>query len=502
MALPRYFVSVAAALVFAAGCSTGPEWDRRVGDENAPKLLAAFGQLSNPELTAYVDSVGRRLTEQLPDSPFDYRFTLLDTETPNAFALPGGHIYVTRGLLPLLNSEDELAAVLAHEIIHSESRHAAHQHDRAILPSVLSAPGRMLGRVVPEAGTILASPWQVAGGAFLAAHSREHEHQADRLGQNLSAAAGYDPAAMPRFLTQLAAHQATLVSNPRSPTLFDTHPLTPRRIALTRQNAAALAGPPSTRSTATRTTDPAPPPPDPAFLDRLNGIVVGPDPARGLFRGPRFLHPDQRFAVTLPAGWRPLNTRQAFGGVAPDGGALVLFPTAAAPESSPSAAGPSAFDPTAAAQPLIDALNKQEIPLLINTVTTHHGRPRHHLRFAAGTLDDGQTLVLDLLWTVHGDRLYTQIGAAPRDRLPLLDAVAASFGPLPRDESDRITVRRLRTVRVSDEAVNTLRAFAGLPGIAASVEELAAYNATTPETSLAPDRPVKLVFTEPYRVAP
>ncbi|MEO1236512.1 MAG: M48 family metalloprotease [Planctomycetota bacterium] len=454
-------------------CSTGPEWDRRVGERYAPRLVESLGQLDDPSLEAYTDRIGERLVEHLGDTPFDYEFTLLDTETPNALAMPGGHVFVTRGLLPLFNTEDQLAVVLAHEIIHSEARHAAQQRDRAVVPGALALPGRALGRVLPGAETLLASPWDLAGGAFLAAYSREHEREADRAGQALARAAGFDPSALPRFLEQIAAHEQTL-GRPHEPTVFDTHPPTPSRIQNTRIHAISLG---------VRTR---PVPPDPVFLRRLDGLIVGPNPAHGVFLGDRFVHPTRDLAVDFPEGWSAIQHRTVFGAIAQDRRALVLF-----------AAPVDGDDPAAAAQPVLDAIAQRGIEPLIDTADTVHGLPRVHVRLDAGQ-NDGQPLILDLTWVAHRGRVHPSIAVVPGDRLSLTAAAVDSVRPLTQTERDEgLPVRRLRLWTADGRT--TLRQLAQRHGVSATPDELAAYNGVTPDTRLEPGRAVKLVRADRYR---
>ena len=150
--------------------------DVRAGSEAAEAVAAEIGLLDDAELGRYVDRIGRKLLNGLPRREFAYRFSIVDEMEPNAFALPGGHVYVSRGLLALINDEDELACVIGHEIVHVARRHAAQQAAVARQQNPLALP-------ILRAGT-------------LAAYGRDMEREADGLGQQLCAAAGYDPAAM------------------------------------------------------------------------------------------------------------------------------------------------------------------------------------------------------------------------------------------------------------------------------------------------------------------
>ena len=136
--------------------------------------------------------------------PYYFKFRVIDQAEPNAFATPGGYIFISRGLLALVNSEDELAGILAHEISHVTLRHHARQAQRGVLPSVLQMPGRAIGAVVGEdVGEVINAPLAAAGTAYLSSYSRAQEQEADRAGLQLAARAGYDPAALARALDNL-----------------------------------------------------------------------------------------------------------------------------------------------------------------------------------------------------------------------------------------------------------------------------------------------------------
>lgn len=262
-----------------------PQADERAGREAAQSVEAAVGVVADPELRAYVQAVGARLAREAPGFRYDYRFEIADDWEPNAFALPGGFVYVSRGALALTASEDELANVLAHEIAHVASRHAAaRQH---VAGNALTA----------------ALQWR-----SLAAYSRDLESSADRLGQGLAALAGYDPDGMTRFLAGLDRIERIRTGSPRTPRFLDTHPGTTTRISEMAQRAGQIQWQPRPGVSA-----------GPAdHLARLEGLVVEGDASQGLFTGTRFLHPELGFTLRFPDGWTTQNTPSAVGALAPD----------------------------------------------------------------------------------------------------------------------------------------------------------------------------------------
>jgi predicted Zn-dependent protease len=287
-----------------------------VGREEHPRILRQFGgAYEDAALASYVAGVGQALAQasDLPDQPFT--FTILNSPIVNAFALPGGYVYVTRGLLALAGSEAELASVLAHEIGHVAARHAAQRMQKAqrLMPGAAPAarPGGV-GEVGQDAT------------AYVQGYSREQELEADTLGVRYLARAGYDPAAMASFLAKLDAHarlEATLMGLPRDQAdqmnIMATHPRTADRV----QAAAQRAGEVAPVDAARRSANPE------AYLRRIDGILFGDDPEQGFVRGTSFLHPKLMFRFDVPEGFRLFNSTQRVVARNPQE-AIILFDSA------------------------------------------------------------------------------------------------------------------------------------------------------------------------------
>ncbi len=278
----------------------GPEDEQRLGLQEHPKILQEFGgdYLEDPELTAYVTSLGTKLarTSELPNLQFT--FTVLDTPIVNAFALPGGYIYITRGLLALAENEAEVAGVLAHEIGHVTARHSAERYGNVVAAGVATT---LLGVIVGGPAA------DAAGGAAniaLQSYSRDQEFEADTLGVRYLSRAGYDPKGMSSFLEKLQAHsrlEAELRGKPGEADKFDimqTHPRTTDRIQKAAQAAGAkpVANPIVARDT---------------YLSKIDGLLYGDNPSQGIIRNNSFIHPDLRFAFEVPESFRMINSQKA-----------------------------------------------------------------------------------------------------------------------------------------------------------------------------------------------
>lgn len=256
--------------------------DEAVGARAAQDVSRDLGILENPVLSQYVNAIGQRLARHAPHGKFSYTFQIVDQDAPNAFALPGGYVFVSRGLLALSNSEDELANVIGHEIVHVAARHAAARQS-----VVLGLPG----------------PFRYFALRYIGQFSRDQERAADRLGQNMSAEAGFDPNGLATFLKDLEYTERLRLGASRLPSFLDTHPTTSERAA----DAAGRARNMIWKRPETGARDRA------SYLQELEGLVVGPSGAEGVFEKNRFLHADLDLSFRLPDGWNTENTRQAVG---------------------------------------------------------------------------------------------------------------------------------------------------------------------------------------------
>jgi predicted Zn-dependent protease len=318
-------VGLGLALAGCAGDQTGslpldrkPVLLPRLAAERGPErdhaaLVAAFGgEYDAPAAKALLEEIVARLVPHTEPPAEGYAVTLLDSAVANAFALPSGRLYLTRGLLVLANDTAEIAAVIAHEIAHVTRRHAVERGEfeaRSLLVSQVEAS--VLGN--PKAGTAL----RERSRATLAGFSRAQEIEADALGVATLAAAGYDPFGAARFLRTLERSAALLARSENgaaaSPDMLSTHPATAERIALATR-AAQRAG---ARGVAADEHA--------RYLAAIDGMAFGDNPADGLVRGRRFLHPRLGVAFEAPPGFTLENTPRAVLGATADGRERLLF---------------------------------------------------------------------------------------------------------------------------------------------------------------------------------
>jgi predicted Zn-dependent protease len=316
MIVPRLLALAVTAALLLAGCGGGEEGyepeiraaEKRLGAEQHPLLLAEFGGAYDSPEAAYARHVGERIAAAA-GLEGECTFTLVNSDVVNAFAVPGCYIYITRGLMGIVNSEAELASVLAHETGHIVAAHNRRQQRRSLWRSLgVLAVGVLTGN---EDLTRLAGR---AAEYFTLRYSRKQEYEADDLGIRYLAAAGYDPYAAGDMLGALGRHEAFMArtrgrDEARAiPEWARTHPLAGNRV----ERAAAAAAVTGIRPDAL-------PENEIAYLREVDGLLYGDDPQQGFIHGRRFAHPVMRIAFEAPSGFTLTNSPQAIRIEGPDG---------------------------------------------------------------------------------------------------------------------------------------------------------------------------------------
>ncbi|WP_420142990.1 M48 family metalloprotease [Sphingobium sp.] len=281
--------------------------DKASGAKQHPQLLNEFGGPYAGPQAKYVEGVGRRIAVQsgLSNAQGDFTVTLLNSPVNNAFAIPGGYVYVTRQLMALMNDEAELAGVLGHEVGHVAAQHGQRRQQAAQRNAIGGALlGALAGAFLGDSGLSGLVQKGIGTGSQLLTlkFSRSQEYEADDLGIRYLASGGYDPSALADMLASLAAQSdldAQVTGNARStPAWASTHPDPGARV----ERAARTAEATRVNSTV-RNRD--------AFLNALNGVLYGDDPKQGVIDGNRFRHPDLRLSFTIPDGFGMENSAAA-----------------------------------------------------------------------------------------------------------------------------------------------------------------------------------------------
>lgn len=304
-----------------AGCSTNPATGKQqlaliseqqevaMGLEADKQVEQQLGLYPDAQLQAYVERLGRRLAadSERPDLP--WTFKVVDDPVVNAFALPGGHIYVTRGLLSHLTSEAELVSVLGHEIGHVTARHSVSQMSKAQLAQIGLIAGMLFKPELANYSNMAQQGMQLL---FLK-YSRDDERQADDLGLRYVAKENYDPREMSQVFETLRRVSAKEQPGGRVPNWLSTHPAPEDRIQRINAQVARIEG---DLSGTTVNREP--------YLRSIDNIVFGENPREGYFRGNLFIQPELGFQVRFPQGWKTVNQRSAVGAISPNQDAIVV----------------------------------------------------------------------------------------------------------------------------------------------------------------------------------
>ncbi|MBT9493767.1 MAG: M48 family metalloprotease [Paucibacter sp.] len=323
-------VAAAALLTTLAACGTvavNPvtgKAERTVMDEASEiaegrkahaQVLQEYTALADPKLQAYVNELGQRLAKASHRSHLDWHFTVLDSPEVNAFALPGGYVYITRGIMAYLESEADLAGVIGHEIGHVTARHGAQRATRQQTAGIGVLAASVLGAVLESqglggAGQLLGQASQGAAAGYVASYGREQELQADGLGAEYLARSHYDPKNMVDVIHVLknqerfAAEQARLEGRaaPSGSNWLASHPSNDQRLSQISQTASTYAaGAGNSYQDDGRAR----------YLAAIEGLSYGESAEQGLSRGRNFYHPGLGFALTAPAGWKMQNGTDA-----------------------------------------------------------------------------------------------------------------------------------------------------------------------------------------------
>ena len=312
-------VSALAAVLAAtlAACATNPATGSKefslmseaqevqLGQEMDGQVRREMGVYQDAELQRYVSEVGLRLARASERPNLPWHFTVVDEPAVNAFALPGGYIYITRGILAFLHDEEQMAGVLGHEIGHVTARHAAQQYTKATSAGIGLT---LLSIFVPEARPLQGVAETALGVLFLK-HGRDDELQADRLGAQYTAKTGWDPRGVAGMLRTLQRLDVASGSRRGVPNWLSTHPAPADRVD---KVLAFIQENPTTVGTAGRGGDEA------AYERQIEGIIFGDSPSDGIVRGNDFLHPDLRLKLAFPEGWEVQNSAQQVVAKAPD----------------------------------------------------------------------------------------------------------------------------------------------------------------------------------------
>jgi predicted Zn-dependent protease len=461
--------AVLATALAATSCAINPVTGKReftlvseaqeieLGKGAAEEVAQTVGLYDNAQLQRYVSELGKAAAARSERPNLPWQFQVVDDPAVNAFALPGGFIFVTRGLMSHLTSEAQLMSVIGHEIGHVTAKHSVQQLSKAQVAQLGVVVGSIFSETLGQLGT--------AGlGLLFLKYGRDAERQADELGFKYTVETGYEVREMPQVFATLK-RVGEAAGAERLPSWMSTHPEPDERIARIEKEIAEQNPPQGKKD-----RDP--------YLALTDGLVYGSNPRQGFFDNGVFKHPDLKFQFKPPAGWKAANLSQAVVAEAPGGNAGLQLTLTKEPPAQ-------ALEKFATNQ-AVSGVERVQVPM--------HGLDASAARFVAKT-QQGQVGGL-VTFVAYQGKTFQILGLAPTDAFatvePALKEAMASFGPLTDNAALAVQPARLKVVTVP--SAMTFAEFASrhlAPGM--TVEKLAIANQVEPGTRLAPGQKVKIV---------
>lgn len=453
--------------------------EKNEGAKYHAEILKEFGgPMASPQ-TAYVVRVGKNIAMQsgLGNAQSDFNVTLLNSSVNNAFALPGGYVYITRQLVALSNSEAEMAGVLGHEVGHTAARHSEKRKNNSTIANILGVGGTILGSVLGESGGLLGA---LGGGlkqysgavaqVFSLKYSRSQEEEADDLGIRYLSRAGYDPTALASMLNSLALQTAvdTRVAglgDNRVPEWASTHPEPARRVAraVTKAKAYPLSS--------VRNAD--------AHYAAIDGMLYGDDPKQGVVEGQDFIHPDLKMKFTAPAGYGLQNGNDAVS-VNGNGGKAIFT-------AAPFNGNRDAY--VAAALKAVSGENAT-IPVGDIRRTTVNGIPAFYTTTVVNS-QQGQRAVSVFAYEWGTNAGYHFVTITAPNAQPF-DTMFASMSRLSNAEASAVKPRKLRVVTASrSDTIASLARRMAYPSL--QTERFLALNGLSTNARITAGQKVKIV---------
>ncbi len=484
-------LSVVILAVFTSGCvvqrnpitgnkrAYGYTWEqeKQIGAEADPQIIAQYGTYSDQELSAYVDRVGQKIVAKShlrrPDTPpefadLEFHFRVLDSPVVNAFALPGGYIYVTRGLLAHLQNEAQLAVVLGHEVGHVAGRHASKRAFQSQLGQLGLVGGAILGQeLLGLPGQDLLSAGSSIAQLLFLRYGRDDERESDEVGVEYAALAGYRAEEGAEFFVTL--RRLGEQSGHDIPSFLSTHPDPGDREVAIRRMASDWS-----QQTAMTLIEQGP------YLARVDGVIFGENPRNGFTENGVFYHPDLRFRFPVPNGWQLVNQASQVVMVEPDQQAIMAF-TIAAGETSASEAGRKL-----AGQEGLTATNQGSARVSGNAAYYVAGEAvsnNQQIRFLSYFIEYGGSVYRFLGYTAAAN--YSQFQ-------PALRATMTGFAPEGSPQVLNVQPTRLKIESVSQGGVFRTLVGGRLPK-GTTIEMLAILNQVDAENTLPPSATVKFL---------
>lgn len=473
--LPRVLRGTAMLFIAIAGCARNPVTGKSelslvsqsqeisMGQDGAKEVAASIGVVPDQALQSYVSSLGMSIARSSERPSLPWSYTVIEDPVVNAFALPGGPVFVTRGILAHMNSEAELMSVLGHETGHITAKHSVSQISKSQLAQIGLVATVLVKPELAQLGDLASAGL----GLMFLKFSRDDETQADDLGFKYMVSAGYDPREMAKMFQTLQRMSAG--GEGRVPEWQSTHPDPGNRVAKTNQRVAALTSVPTKVERD-------------AFIQRLDGLIFGENPRQGFFRGTSFLHPDLKFQFDFPAGWKTQNGTSQVVGASPQQDAVVAL--ALAGQKTPS-------------QALTEFIGQQGMQGRSSSSAPINGLNAASAAFTA-TMQDGSTVSGWVAFVDLDGTTLRLLGYTPSAKITTYDgALRTSVSSLRRlTDPTALNVKpaRVRLLRIN--RAMTLEEFNRTNPSSVTVQQLAVMNGVDANATLPAGMLVKRVVVD------
>jgi predicted Zn-dependent protease len=468
LALPALLLTAGLVAGPVAGCARNPVTGKnelslvsegqeiQMGQQAAQEVAQTIGFVEDPGLQSYVANIGKRMAAKSERPNLPWEFHVVNDAAVNAFALPGGFIYVTRGLLGSMNSEAELATVLGHEIGHVTARHSVQQISKAQLATLGLGIGSIVSSDVAQLAGLASQGLQVL---FLK-YGRDAENQADDLGFRYALGQNYDVREMANVFETLNRASQVGGEGGRLPEWLSTHPDPENRVKRTEERLDTLH---ASLANAIVGRD--------EYLRQIDGLAYGEDPRQGFFEGAMFYHPDMRFQLRFPEGWKAQNTPSAVVAISPQEDAIIQLGLAG--DASPREA-------------VSQFLSQEGVQPGNGSTSSINGNPAATSYFQAQT----QQGVIEgiVAFISYGGKTFGVLGYTPQGNLQAYDGefreTIGSFDELRNSAALSVKPAVLQLVRVPSQM--TLAQFHQQYPSTISIEELAIINELAGPESVVP----------------
>ncbi len=462
------------AIFWIAGCAVNVATGERhlslvsesqeiqMGRESDQQIISTMGVYDDPAVGAYVDRIGKRLAAVCERPQLPWTFRVIDDPVVNAFALPGGYIYVTRGILANLDNEAELAGVMGHEVGHVTAQHSVNRIATQQIAQLGLGIGMILKPDLQQYGQLASAGL----GILFLKFSRDDENQADALGVRYCYRTGDDPRQLINVMTML--DNITQAGGQRAPEWLSTHPNPGNRVGNIQSQIDTIHG-----SLAGKKVDVD------GFMKVVDGIVYGDDPRDGYFRGSLFLHPSMQFTIAFPAGWTTSNQKQSVQAISPNSDAVIQL---------------SLSDKKSAAEGMNQFTAQQGFTVSPARSASIHGFPARSTTFSA-TSDQG-SFQGAVSYVEYNGAVYQLMGYSTQSAWNGYQSAVgqslASFDKLTDAKALNVKPMRLKVMKL-DRAM-TLDQFNQKYPSPVSLETLAIMNQITPNQMLSAGQYVKRVI--------